>query len=95
VGALVSDDVTCILNVSFVHVEQYGILYCLLNISYHIFLPYAHWHTSTVAQKYRHLADCKLSKFIKKIHFVSKRARVTNVLAGKQQMAQVVCHVAF
>ncbi len=49
-----------------------------------------------VVYKWGHLADCKLSKFIKqqKIYFCKQRARVTNFLAEKQQMALVVCHVS-
>ncbi len=53
-----------------------------------------HWHVSTVVYKWGHLADCKMSQFIKqqKIHFVNKRACVTNVLTEKQQMSLVACH---
>ncbi len=58
---------------------------------------YTHWHVSRVVYKWWHLADCNLSQFIKqkKIHFVNKRACVTNFLAEKQQMALVVCHSVY
>ncbi len=66
------------------------------SFSFELFFQWAntHWHVSRVVYKWWHLADCKLSQFIKqqKIHFVNKRACVTNFLAEKQQMALVVCH---
>ncbi len=58
---------------------------------------YWDWHMSAIVYKWWHLADCKLSQFIKqqKFHFVYKHAYVTNYLAEKQQTALVVCHIVY